>query len=95
MLSKILNLHYNIQIKGRVHGVRYRATAQAKAHELNLTGFVRNLIDGTVYVEAEGEPENLSKFIDWCYLGSPLAKVSEVNSTEAELKNFRTFEVRK
>ncbi|MBK6521236.1 MAG: acylphosphatase [Bacteroidia bacterium] len=90
-----MELHYNIFIKGKVQGVRYRATAQAKAHELNLTGFIRNLIDGTVYVEAEGEQESLSKFIDWCYLGSPRAKVSEVNSEEGELKNFRTFEVRK
>lgn len=88
-------LHYNITVKGRVQGVNYRATAQAKAHECNLTGFVRNLTNGSVYIEAEGEAENLSKFIDWCYVGSPRSKVSEVNSVEAELKNFRTFEVRK
>lgn len=88
-------LHYNIVVKGKVQGVNYRATAQAKAHECNLTGFVRNLNNGCVYIEAEGESENLSKFIDWCYIGSPRAKVTEVNSVEAELQNFRTFEVRK
>jgi acylphosphatase len=88
-------LHYNIMVKGRVQGVNYRATVQAKAHEFNLTGFVRNLNNGNVYIEAEGEQENLSKFIDWCYIGSPRSKVTEVNSVEAEVKNFRTFEVRK
>jgi acylphosphatase len=46
-------------------------------------------------VEAEGEQENLSKFIDWCYIGSPLAKVTEVNSEKGEFKNFKTFEIRK
>jgi acylphosphatase len=88
-------LHYNITVKGKVQGVNYRATVQAKAHEYNLTGFVRNLNNGGVYIEAEGETENLSKFIDWCYIGSPRSKVSEVNSVEGEMKNFRTFEVRK
>ncbi len=82
-------------VKGRVQGVNYRATTQGKAHELNLTGFVRNLNNGNVYIEAEGEQDNLNKFIDWCYIGSPRAKVSEVNSVEGELRNFRTFEVRK
>jgi len=88
-------LHYNITVKGRVQGVNYRATVQAKAHEFNLTGYVRNLNNGNVYIEAEGESDNLSKFIDWCYIGSPLSKVAEVTSVEAELRNFRTFEVRK
>jgi acylphosphatase len=87
--------HYNILVKGRVQGVNYRATVQAKAHEFNLTGFVRNLNNGNVYIEAEGEQENLSKFIDWCYIGSPRSKVTEVSSAEAEVQNFRTFEVRK
>lgn len=88
-------LHYNILVKGRVQGVNYRATVQAKAHEFNLTGFVRNLNNGNVYIEAEGEQDNLSRFIDWCYIGSPLSKVTEVASVEADLQNFRTFEVRK
>ncbi len=87
--------HYNILVKGRVQGVNYRATVQAKAHEFNLTGFVRNLTNGAVYIEVEGESENLSKFIDWCYIGSPLSEVTEVASVEADLHNFRTFEVRK
>lgn len=87
--------HYNILVKGRVQGVNYRATVQAKAHEFNLTGFVRNLNNGNVYIEAEGEQDGLSSFIDWCYIGSPLSKVTEVASVEAELQNFRTFEVRK
>jgi acylphosphatase len=88
-------LHYNILVKGRVQGVNYRATVQAKAHEFNLTGFVRNLNNGNVYIEAEGDQDDLSKFIDWCYTGSPRSKVTEISSVEADLKNFQTFEVRK
>lgn len=88
-------MHYNITVKGKVHGVRYRASAQAKAHELDLRGFVKNLNNGDVYIEAEGKQENLNVFIDWCYIGSKLAKVIEVNSEEGDFKDFQTFEVRK
>lgn len=90
-----MNRHYNITVKGRVQGVRFRASAQARAHELNLTGYVKNLGNGDVYIEAEGDSESLNRFIDWCYVGSPLSKVTEVNSEEDDLKDFQTFEVKK
>lgn len=90
-----MNRHHKITVKGRVQGVRFRASAQARAHELNLTGFVKNLGSGDVYVEAEGDQDNLNRFIDWCYVGSPLSKVMEVNCEEGELKEFQTFEVKK
>lgn len=78
-----------------MQGVRFRASAQARAHELNLTGYVKNLGNGDVYIEAEGDSESLNRFIDWCYVGSPLSKVTEVNSEEDDLKDFQTFEVKK
>ncbi len=78
-----------------MQGVRYRAIAQAKAHELNLTGFVKNLSNGNVYIEAEGDADDLSVFIDWCYVGSPLSKVVEVYSEESDAKGFQTFEIKK
>ncbi len=87
--------HYNIKIKGKVQGVAYRFNAQAQAHKFNLTGFVRNLNDGSVYCEVEGTDENIAKFIDWCYVGSRLANVSEVNSEESALIGYQTFEVKK
>jgi len=87
--------HYNIHIKGKVHGVSYRFTAQAQAHKFNLTGFVKNLSDKSVYAEVEGEEENINKFIAWCYVGPLLADVSEVKAEEGEVMGFQTFEVKK
>lgn len=86
---------YKINIKGKVQGVNYRFNAQAQAHKFNLTGFVKNLNDGSVYCEVEGIDDNINKFIEWCYVGSRRAEVSEVNSEEAELKGYKTFEVKK
>lgn len=85
--------HLNIKIHGLVQRIFYRATAKEEAGKLNIRGFARNESDGTVYIEAEGEKENLDKFIDWCKKGPPLAKVEKVETTETSLKNFSEFDV--
>lgn len=90
-----MNRSYRIVIKGKVQGVNYRYNAQAMAHKLNLTGFVRNLHDGTVYAEAEGTDEAVHKFIEWCHVGPRLADVTEVEGTEQELKGYQTFEIKR
>ena len=59
--------HYNILVKGRVQRVNYRVFIQSKAMRLNLTGLVKNLHNGDVYIEIEGEEENVNTFIDWCF----------------------------
>ncbi len=87
--------HYNITVKGRVQRVSYRVWAQSKAISLGLTGFVKNLHNGDVYIEAEGEDDKVNQFIDWCYVGSPLSKVTEVISEEQALKNLETFELKR
>jgi acylphosphatase len=86
---------YQITIKGRVQRVGYRFNAQAMAHKLDLTGFAKNLNDGSVLIHAEGEEEQINKYIEWCYVGPRWAEVSEVNAEEQELKGYTTFEVKK
>lgn len=86
---------YKITIKGKVQGVSYRFNAQAVGHKLNLTGYVKNQHDGSVFAHVEGKEEDINKFIDWCYLGSRLAKVSEVAAEETEFLGFQTFEIKK
>jgi len=49
--------------------------------------------DGSVYMEAEGEKENLDKFIVWCNQGPMMAQVEKVEISESPLKNFSRFEV--
>lgn len=87
--------HYNISVKGKVQGVSYRFNAQAKAHQFDLTGFVKNREDGSVYAEVEGEEDNINRFVEWCYVGPRLAKVTEVSAEEGDYLDFKTFEVRK
>jgi acylphosphatase len=50
-------------VKGNVQGVGFRATTKLYADRLKLTGFVRNLLDGTVEICAQGEKLHLEKFL--------------------------------
>jgi acylphosphatase len=83
-----------LYIKGRVQGVWYRASTRNKAEELELCGFVRNQLDGSVYAEVEGEPDAVHEFIEWCWRGPQLARVRDVAEEEQEVQGFTCFEVR-
>ncbi|MCQ8181495.1 acylphosphatase [Methylomonas sp. SURF-1] len=85
----------HIIVKGRVQGVYFRAYTQKQAVKLNLSGFVRNLADGTVEIVASGHPEDLQKLVAWCRKGPVLAKVSEVSVTAHDTdEHFAGFEIR-
>ena len=65
-------------VSGRVQGVCYRGTAQARAIELNITGYARNLADGRVEVLACGEAERVAQFVAWLRIGPTAAHVTGV-----------------
>ncbi len=71
-------------IKGRVQGVFFRAYTQEEALRLGLTGWVRNLPDGSVEAVMEGETAQVDRMIEWLNTGSPMATVSRVLITEEE-----------
>lgn len=85
---------YKITVKGKVQGVFYRSSTQAKAKELNLSGWVQNEEDGSVTIEAEGEEQKLEKLLDWCRKGPGAAVVNDVEFEEIEPKGVNGFEVR-
>ncbi|MBI3501712.1 MAG: acylphosphatase [Bacteroidetes bacterium] len=87
--------HYNIIVTGKVQGVFFRQSAMEIANQSGVKGFVRNEPNGNVFIEAEGEEEQLKKLIDWCKKGPTRAIVSEVKISESELKNFSSFEIRR
>lgn len=87
-------LHYDIIITGKVQNVGFRFYAQKKAHEFDISGHVRNRKDGSVYIEAEGEEENLRNFVAWCYKGPPWAEVLQVTVNESPVIKLRGFLVK-
>jgi acylphosphatase len=72
----------HIRVYGIVQGVYFRANTQRVARTLEITGWVRNLPDGSVEIRAQGKEENLAKLIKWCKKGPPGATVKEVKVKE-------------
>ena len=85
---------FKITIKGRVQNVGFRFSTVQKAQENNITGFVRNQPDGTVYIEAEGDAQNLNRFMEWCKEGPPAAKVKDIEKEEIPPQEFSAFHVK-
>lgn len=69
-----------ITITGKVQGVFYRKSAQAKARALGLTGWVKNLETGGVLAEVQGEPFGVEEFMRWCHQGPERARVTRVEA---------------
>ena len=81
-------------ILGKVQGVFYRASCLEVAQKLGLTGWVKNLADGSVEVLAQGEKEKIEKLIEWCKKGPDGAKVDEVKTEWKSIKkNFSDFSI--
>lgn len=72
-------------VSGRVQGVFYRKSAQARARELGVRGHARNLDDGRVEVLAVGEAEAVESFVAWLWEGSSTSRVSAVEVADAAL----------
>lgn len=79
------NVRVHVLISGRVQGVFYRAGAQKKAHELGLTGWTHNTVDGKVEIVCEGEKDVVEEFVAWCKQGTPFAKIEDCT---VELQNY-------
>lgn len=74
-------------VSGKVQGVSYRTYVQDSAGALGLTGYVRNLSDGTVEVVAQGDQTTLKEFVEYLHEGSLLSEVEGVAVEWRSLKN--------
>lgn len=71
-----------VVVSGRVQGVGFRYYTARRAAELGVVGFVRNEPDGSVLVEAEGEPEAVADLVQWLRHGPQGARVRSAVTSE-------------
>lgn len=86
--------HYNIKVLGHVQGVGFRYAARRTAELYDVSGFIRNEPDGSVYIEAEGKTLNLDMYLQWCRNGPGFGHVTKVFHTTSAVQGFRKFEIR-
>lgn len=84
----------HLQIKGKVQGVFYRATAKEIADKLEITGWIKNTISGDVEAIATGSEKHLYQFVLWCKKGPSGANVEEVILVDEEAETpFKEFTI--
>lgn len=80
-----------VVVSGRVQGVGFRAWTERRARELNLSGWVRNLGDGTVEAMFHGPAHKVDEMIGHCRRGPAHARVEVLErfeETEAPAPGF-------
>ncbi|HDP69524.1 MAG TPA: acylphosphatase [Actinobacteria bacterium] len=84
-----------VKVEGRVHGVYYRSYTKDIAENVNVTGWVKNLSDGSVEMVLEGDEDDVREVIRWSYQGPPAAKVVNVTvNWENYSGEFEDFKVK-
>ncbi len=85
----------HVIIEGVVQGVFFRDYTRRQGLKHNLTGWVRNLPNGSVECSFSGDSENVALMLDWFWQGSPMSEVKNVIVREipADL-SLSSFEIR-
>lgn len=86
-----------IQFKviGRVQGVGFRYSTRDRAKSLEITGWVRNRLDGDVEGLAQGSDTNVNTFERWLWIGPSYAKVDRVECIETNEQAFSDFQIKR
>ena len=78
---------------GQVQGVGFRYTTRGLARGFAVAGYVKNLPDGQVELLAEGEPDEVDRFLD--EVGRRMAEnIAARQLLDVPLHNFEGFEIR-
>ncbi len=87
--------HLSARVYGYVQGVNFRYFVIHEATYSGLKGYVRNLADGAVEVEAEGDKNQLQELVEQLKIGPRGAQVIEVQTSWSDYSGkFDSFEVR-
>jgi acylphosphatase len=85
---------YRYLVRGRVQGVGYRYFVMREAGALGVSGFARNLPDGSVEVVAEGADEVLQSFEERLREGPSFAEVRGLDRSPIAPRGDQGFHIR-
>lgn len=80
-------------VSGDVQGVGFRYSTRERARELGVAGWVRNLPDGSVEAEVEGEAGAVERMLAWLGRGPSDARVASVVVTETPVLHAGEFAI--
>jgi len=87
-------VRYRVLISGLVQGVSFRDACRRAAERLGVSGWVRNLPDGTVEAAFEGPGEAVDALLEWSRHGPRLAVVKDVRAQAEPPEGTSGFQIR-
>lgn len=90
-----IEIGVNIIVSGFVQGVGFRYYVFNRAMRLGLKGYVKNLYNGDVEIETEGDRSLIEEFIREVKVGPRAAKVNDIKICWKEPEqHYKHFEIR-
>ena len=90
-----MTIKKEIHVSGRVQGVGYRYFAYQRALTLGITGYAKNMHDGSVKVMAQGDDRAVTTYIQQLKEGPYSARVDDIDVTDSntpeDFKGFHTY----
>jgi acylphosphatase len=86
-------VRYRVLISGRVQGVFFRDTCRRMAERHGVSGWVRNLPDGSVEAVFEGSTGDVSRLVEWSRHGPRTAVVEEVRVQAEPPEGISGFQI--
>ncbi len=84
-----------VRVRGRVQGVWFRGATREAALSNRVSGWVRNLPDGSVEAVFEGSREQVESLLEFCRRGPPAAQVEALEISEESAERLVGFEIRR
>ncbi|MEJ2278995.1 MAG: acylphosphatase [Candidatus Lokiarchaeota archaeon] len=93
-MDQIQQSAFTARVHGVVQGVGFRYSTRERARRLGISGYVRNMYDGTVEVMAEGDARKLASLLAWLKTGPPGAYVERVDSHPVTFRGiYKNFNI--
>ncbi|EGT3615381.1 acylphosphatase [Clostridium perfringens] len=82
-------------VRGRVQGVGFRFFCKYQASLFSLTGYAKNLEDGSVFIEVQGDETSIKKFKSSILKGNGFSKIISIDEKDLTVdpreKRFSTY----
>ncbi|WP_409250952.1 acylphosphatase [Bacillus sp. SCS-153A] len=84
----------HLLVEGHVQGVGFRYYTKNKADELDISGWAKNLDNGSVEITAQGDGNKIERFVTFVKNGaSPASRVDifHINELETDASSIAAF----
>ena len=83
-----------VKVYGRVQGVFFRDSTRDQANSHGVSGWARNMRDGSVEAVLEGEPQAVERVVRFLHAGPSQADVERIDVVDEEPEGLTGFSIR-